>query len=417
MDERTKRILGVVAFLAATVVLGYLLYVVFLKQPVTVTPLPNANEQFPGGLPTAGVNTNQAGVNEPGQMLNINGQLVPANQVDTTPPSGVDTVARGSITKVTTVAPAQIQSLQISSDGRGVLGYNPTDGKFYRYQNGGTVALSDATFPNVKSLTWAPSGDAVVLKFPDNATILYDFKTKKQTTLPSHWQEFSFSADSKQLAFKSMALDRENRWLSVANSEGSQVQTIAPVGDNSANISVLWSPNKQVVGNYRESIDFDRSDLIFITTNGTELPSTIIEGRGFSGKYSPDGQYLFYSVYSSFTDMKPNLWVVTANGEQSGLVRVNLNLQTWSEKCAFADTQTVYCAVPRTLPRGAGLVPAVADSTPDDFYKIDLRNGSKTLIAVPDGQYTATDVTIGSDGRTLYFTDKQTSQPQQLQLR
>jgi len=415
MNERTKRILGIIAFLAATVVLGYILYLVFLKQPTPVTPTPNANEQFPGGLPTAGVN--QVGVNEAGQLLNINGQLVPASQVNVAPPSTVDTVARGGVTKITAVAPAQIQSLLASSDGRGVLGYNPTDGKFYRYQNGSTTALSDTAFPNVKSISWAPNGEKAVMKFPDNATILYDFKTKKQTTLPSHWQEFSFSTDSSALAFKSMALDRENRWLSVANNEGGQVQNIAPVGDNTANISIAWSPNKQVVGNYRESIDFDRSDLIFITTNGTELPSTIIEGRGFSGKYSPDGQYLFYSVYSSFTDMKPNLWIVTANGEQSGLVRVNLNLQTWSEKCAFADKQTVYCAVPQELPRGAGLVPAVADSTPDDFYKIDLRNGAKTLIAVPDGNYTATDVTVGSDGRTLYFTDKQTGQPQQLKLR
>ncbi len=416
MSDRTKRILFIIAFVLAAGLLAYALYFILFgatSTPTTPTNQINQGDDFSGGLPPA--NTGSGTV-----LLNVNGRLVPSDEVDTTPPatSTASPIARGGTTQVTQVSTTPIESMYRSSDGNNLVGYNPNDGKFYKYNADGSVtALSDDEFFNVDEVTWAPDSAKAIMKFPDGATIYYNFLTKEQKTLPNHWEEFDFSDDSTKIAFKNMRLDRENRWLSVANADGSQVRNIAPVGDNSSNISVLWSPTGQVVGNYRQSMDFDRQRLIFITTDGTELPAVVLQGRGLEQQYSPDGEFLFYSVYSSFTDLQPNLWFTTARGDQSGLLRVNLELNTWADKCAFADGQTVYCAVPQYLPKGAGLVPEVADSIPDDFYKIDLQSGAKTLIATTEDSYTAENIVVSQDGRNLFFTDTATGTAQQIRIR
>jgi len=53
----------------------------------------------------------------------------------------------------------------------------------------------------------------------------------------------------------------------------------------------------------------------------------------------------------------------------------------------------------------------VANNIPDQFYKIDLNTGAKTLLAKPVGdlsQYSASQVMVSDDGSTLYFVDKAT---------
>ena len=81
---------------------------------------------------------------------------------------------------------------------------------------------------------------------------------------------------------------------------------------------------------------------------------------------------------------------------------------------------TAYCAVPESLPEGAGYVPEVADNTPDLIYKIDLTTGAKTLLARPTGDrnnYTVEQLMVSSDGSVLYFVDKQTGRLYSIKLK
>jgi len=69
----------------------------------------------------------------------------------------------------------------------------------------------------------------------------------------------------------------------------------------------------------------------------------------------------------------------------------------------------MYCAVPKGLPRGAGLYPDIADSYNDNFYSVNLNTGAKTLIANPIGEqfgYSADNLFVSDDGHWLYFTDQ-----------
>jgi hypothetical protein len=84
-----------------------------------------------------------------------------------------------------------------------------------------------------------------------------------------------------------------------------------------------------------------------------------------------------------------------------------LKINTWAEKCAFANETTLYCAVPRSLPAGAGMSPE-SFSSYDDMYKIDTKTGLKTNIALGD-DYTINNITFDKTKNKLYFTDSNQS--------
>ncbi|MFA6534357.1 MAG: WD40 repeat domain-containing protein [Patescibacteria group bacterium] len=414
LSDRAKKIIYISLFILATLLLGFLLYYFILRVPAV--PPVNLNDlNQPGGvngLPSAGANVNRP------TYINVNGQLVPAGNINTTPPSSVSAVARGGLTAVKRINSSAITALTLASDGKNLQGYNPSDGKFYRYNADGTLtALSDEAFFDVQSVAWAPSGDKAILKYPDNSTVAYNFATKKQITFPKTWSDFDFSPDSEKLAFKNLGVDVENRWLSIAKDDGTGFRNLERLGDNEKVVDVNWSPSGQIVGTWTKQIDLERQYLYLIGQNQEQYPTTILEGGGYRGIWTPDSEHLLYSVYSSSTDLKPNLWLVTAKGETTGQLRINTGLATWADKCVFADSATAYCAVPQNLPSGAGLVPEVAASLPDDIYKIDITTNKKTLLAVPYGSYTVQNPTLSQDGKYLYFIDGNSKTLNQLRIK
>ncbi|MFA4833955.1 MAG: hypothetical protein WC619_03880, partial [Patescibacteria group bacterium] len=172
-----------------------------------------------------------------------------------------------------------------------------------------------------------------------------------------------------------------------------------------------------VIAMYTEGNDFDRQEVFFVGLNQENFKSTIVEGRGFQPQWSPKGDQLLYSVYSSNNDLKPMLWLVGAQGDNIGAGRKSLGLETWADKCTFASDTDLYCAVPRDLETGAGLFPELAENTPDRLYQIDMATGLKKLVAIPDGDYNMSDLIISEDGRNLYFTDKTTQRINKINLK
>ena len=203
-----------------------------------------------------------------------------------------------------------------------------------------------------------------------------------------------------------MGQTEETRWVAIADSDGSNALKIEHLGNEDARVHVNWSPQGQIVAMFRKSKAFDREDLYFLGQNDENFRSTVIEGRGFDGKWSSNGDKLLYSVYSSNSSYKPTLWIVQASGDNIGSNRRSLQLQTWVEKCSFADNNTIYCAVPRQLEEAAGIFPNEMDNSPSDIYKIDLNTGAKNRIAIPQGEHNIASVMASNDGRYLYFTSK-----------
>lgn len=409
--SRFKKVFLVLGFLAIVFIIGYLLWSFFFKTEV-VTPIATTTPGIISGLPTAGLGTTT------GITVGEGGVLPGGITIPTEVPAagGVSAVAVGGLTTTQTVTKNPTLGSTLSGDGN-VQYYDQKDGKFYKIDNqGNIVALSDKVFYDVDRIVWAPDKDQAIIQYPDGNKILYNFQTKTQVTLPSHWEDFSFSPDSSRIVSKSLGLDEENRYLVVSNDDGSKATALENIGTNDKNVTASWSPNNQIVAMYTEGVDFNRQEVYFVGLNGENFKSTMIEGRGFESKWSTTGDKLLYSVYSTDTNLNPQLWIVGASGDTIGSDRQSISLNTWAEKCTFASNNEVYCAVPETLEKGSGMFPELADKTKDNLYKINLTTGTKELIAIPNGAYNISEVMVPANKDALYFTDKTTNQIYKIDL-
>jgi hypothetical protein len=411
-----KKILIVAVFIVVTLGIGYLMYYVFFRPTAPIVNAPITNEVVtPGGLGRA--------LEGPPTPIEVSATQTQILAPSLTPPPQlppeISSVAKGDITWVGTLVDKQVSNSKLASNGKDISYYDSFDGKFYRVdENGNIVQLSDKTFKNVEKVSWSPTTDRAILEFPDGANVLFDFTSEKQYTLPQHWEGFSFSPNGDQIAGKSIGIDPDNRWLFVANPDGSGVKAIEPLGNNADKVEVNWSPNNQVIATSRtgQAMGFERQQILLVGQNHENFPGLTVEGQGFQSEWSTTGDRLLYSVYNSASDYKPLLWIVNAQGDNIGAGRRSLAVNTWADKCTFADNDTVYCAVPQTMETGAGFQPELFSSIPDSFYKIDLTTGLRSLVAVPYGSFTAENVAVTSDGGYLTFTNSRTGRLERLQL-
>lgn len=421
MPLNWKRILLLIIFLASVILFGYLLYYFFLKPAIPVTTTnTNTNEQ-PGALPGAGVNVNIPTITNtngalPGGGTGTNINLAPPPVSPTT--AIVSPVANGGLTEIKPLTTTGAYQPTLAADGNNAIYYDRATGLFYKITPEGQVSpLSNEVFFDVENVTWASDKEKAVLEYPDGSNIVYDFSNDQQITLPKHWEEFDFSPNSDQLVFKSMGSGSENRWLAIANTNGSEARKIEHLGDKDSTVHTAWSPNNQIIAMFREDKDFDRQDLYFVGLNNENFKSTVIEGRGFQGQWSDEGDKLLYSVYSSGSNYKPTLWIVEASGDNIGKNRRSLGLETWSDKCSFSNNNEVYCAVPKSLQEGAGIFHQELDNGPTDIYKIDLETGFKSKIAVPQTNHNISNIMVTENGNYLYFTSQTDGQLYKINLR
>ena len=78
--------------------------------------------------------------------------------------------------------------------------------------------------------------------------------------------------------------------------------------------------------------------------------------------------------------------------------------------------------MPQYLESGSGLYPSLAKTVPDEFYRVDLKTGIKTRLAVPVGAdgsrtFSASNVFVTPGDGALYFTDQISGQVYSLLLK
>lgn len=398
-----KRIIAIILFIGLTLGIGYAIYSLFFRAEGELIEVVNVNE--PGGV--GGLTPSQPGV-----------PVTPSVNGPVGLPPGVSPVADGGVTVVTPVAPVPTIGASISGSGQ-LNYYNRNDGKFYRLNNDGTTSsLSNKTFFNVSNAKFDPAGNKAIIEYPDGANVMFDFATNQQVTLPKHWEGFDFNPTGDQIVAKSVGIDPDARFLVVSNPDGSGARAVQELGENQDKVQTSWSPNNEVIATATTGRKFgvDRQEVYLLGQYGENFRSMIVEGLDFRPKWAPGGQQMIYSVAGSISDWKPQVWVVDAQGDNIGRNRRSIAINTWADKCTFSDQDTMYCAVPDELPRGAGLQPAIADNTPDTIYKINLNTGLQTKIAVPEGQHTVSEIMLTPDKKTLFFTDKGTGVLNKIQL-
>lgn len=400
MSPRLRTIFLTVVFIVIVGVIAYGMYALFFRstpQPApSPPPTPSVTPQFPE-FPTTGRRT---------PVTPTETGLQPTGTEAVKEP---DLVARGGLTSVRTVAGTSALFPIYRTNANDVVTYDRAKGQFFKTPlSGGTSApLSDRRFPQAVDAVWSPTGNQVIVGFPDEAKVFYDFATQKQATIPKQWKEIAFSKDGAQIAFKVMHDNPDKRWFAVGNPDGSDVQLVEPLGREAEKFIVSWSPTQQIAGLFARPKGFSRQEVFLVGLHGENFKSMLAEGSGLLPKWSPDGNQLLFSVHPYDLDqgLKPELWIVDATPDTVGQNRLQLNVKTWADKCVFEDSSHVICAVPRELPRGAGPYRLLADDVADDFYRIDTQTGLKTVIAQPDHDVRAENLQVMDNGQRLIFTD------------
>ncbi|OGL73488.1 hypothetical protein A3E39_04615 [Candidatus Uhrbacteria bacterium RIFCSPHIGHO2_12_FULL_60_25] len=397
MSERLKRILFVVFFILFTIVVAIVIYILFFKPKVAPPGPVEVPVVTPGELPGAGPAV-------PGvpTVPGVPGVLPPAAGVPGAPavalPPPQTVLLRDGVT----------QGVSPSADKTGARFYNPDDGKFYRVKpDGSTTALSDASFPNLDRVDWGKSSDQAIMTFPDGSNIHYDFRTQTQTTLPKHWEDFNFAPDDAQVVAKSNALTPASRYLIVSNPNGGNSQAIELLGNNADKTFPNWTPNNQIIAyaTVGEPKGFDRQEILLVGKNHENFRGLQVEGRGFTPLWSPSGKKLLYSVWNAASDYRPELWISGGDPDSINQNRTKLDVQTFANKCVWSTDETVICAVPSSLPTGAGLQPDLFTNIPDSFMQIDLSTGAKTNLGTPAGDLSVRNPVLTEDQAHVIFTD------------
>lgn len=422
-----KRIALILGFIFIVILFAYLLYRFFFATPPAPPIVPPPAEELP---PVTGLIPGERRISPPSLIEKKvrpapgpNEAIITPTEEITVPPTERALVLETARDPLNNPLPVrQIQedmniNPQLASDGRSIATFDSYTGEFLRIQPDGTPErMTDKTFVGAEKVTWSPDSTKAVMKFIDLSTVVYDFEKKKQYVLPEHWDEFTFSPDGKQLAFKSIPKAPENRWIVITNPDGSGPQLIAPMGDRNGTFEVSWSPSDQIVAYYRRGEDRDRQKIYFVGKYDENFKSMIVNGRSIVSQWSPGGEQLLYSGYTVDSELKPELWIIDAIGDSIGSNQRFLGVQTWADKCTFADTSTLYCAVPKELIRGAGLIRAAGDTGEDEIYKINTTNGYKERIASFDVKHTIQKIILSSDQSILYFVDKDSGNIFQIQL-
>ncbi|MBI2551280.1 hypothetical protein HYV73_02955 [Candidatus Uhrbacteria bacterium] len=407
MSAQTKRILSIISFLVLCGLIGFALWWVFFRVPAIVAPpvvVPPVVVKPPGG----------------GTLPGGGGER-PVTPVTPTE-AAVDTIAKGDVTKTTQLTTSAVLHPTLSGDGKSLNAYNPADGIFYRLQPDGSITqLSPQRFRGAQNVSWNKGGSKAVIEYPDGSNIIYDFQSQSQETLPAHWEDFAFSPVRDEVVAKSIGIDPNNRWLVIRSADGTSVSPIAALGENANKVITAWSPNDQVIG-FADTADqigggFGRELIIPIGKNNENFKGLTVEGLLFEPLWAPSGKQLLYSSVGDISENRPTLWLVDGSPSSLGEHRRTLGVNTWADKCSFGAGDTLYCAVPKALPANVGLQRALADTIPDNLYRINITTGHTELLAIPDTNTTIGNIIVSQDESTLYFQNAQTGLLETIRLK
>ncbi len=396
MTERAKFILRIALFIGVTILIAIALYFVFFRAPAPEVATTPGEVGAGGALPSAG--TGAPGTTPGGTTP---GGVTPTKL----PPSEI---AKGGETFTTLLTNTSIQSPTATTNGT-MAYYDPADGKFYTIDaNGNVVAMSQVSFPKADNVTFDAGATAAVIEFPDGSNVVYDFTTAQQITLPSHWQDFSFSGNGDQIAAKSIGIDESNRALVITNTDGTQTKVLTALGANDDKVTVSVSPSDNVLGfsdtGTSSSGSFGRHEMYLIGPDGSAAGMLIVDGTSFKNIWAPDGKNLLYSVADPNNLYKAVLWYADSQGDRNGVARRKMGISTTVDKCTFTTNTTAYCAVPREMPPGGGSNSSTISAF-DDLYKLNITTGNATLVATPAADTKMFSPSVSSDGANFFYTD------------
>ncbi|MFH1456504.1 MAG: hypothetical protein ABIF17_00105 [Patescibacteria group bacterium] len=417
-----KKLFIIVGFIVISLGLLFLLIWIFF---IPEKPGPGEPGYMPSGayLPEIGEGSNLQNLIDSGQLPSA--ENIPAKETETrTQQREPDTIARGYETYTLPITANKVIGMTLSSNKQGVAFYDKIDQQFYRLSADGKdkIPLSSEKFYNVQDVVWAPDATRAIITYPDGINVFYDFSTKKKVTLPTQLADIEFAPSTDKIGFKFDTSDPDSNFIGVAKPDGTQAQVLEETADQGRFFQVEFSPSEEVAAFYQQPTSANSSEIFLVGQQGENFKSFEINGTRFESKWSPKGTRLLYDVVMAERGFRPMLWTVSVSGSLVSSYKTNLGLYTWVNKCAFVSETEIYCAVPKSMPEGAGLYPESLDSADDVIYHIDLSANRKDIVADPvlqesDVEFKIASLEISSDKQFLFFFDKNSEKIYSIKLK
>ncbi|MCK5212267.1 hypothetical protein KAJ89_06200, partial [Candidatus Parcubacteria bacterium] len=157
---RYKNIFIITGFACLTILLGFLIYLFFLKPIISPPEEPGivADPGESGRLPVGEPGSGQ--VVDDGEIKPLPGE--PAKPI-TKPTSPI---AKGGLTETKPLNNVPSLSPTLSQDGSQIQYYDQSSGLFYRLdKDGEAVLMSNQVFHNVETITWSPQKNKAILEY------------------------------------------------------------------------------------------------------------------------------------------------------------------------------------------------------------------------------------------------------------
>ncbi len=302
------------------------------------------------------------------------------------------------------------------------LALNPAGDKvlFYKKDGGGLFTsdfsgknqekISNLTIVGLIEALWTKTGDRAAVFYLDRDTLkgFIQVGTSSVTALPQDIKSFSWSPDGKSLTYLTHRDARLN--LIITDSSGRNPKTLYSTLILDAQIS--WITPDRIAFQTAPS-GLAEGFLFTLSRSSGILARTLGPLFGLTSLWSPDGS----RVLIASTDSNGRNIGLTLH-DSSGKSLFNLTPSTLPEKCFWAKTNEIYCAVPQTI-----LVGAV---WPDDYLRGEVNTSDrivlfnlekKTVTEILSSDLDVSSIVVSKNQDYLFFIDREDGIPWSLKLK
>lgn len=375
--SRTKRVIWIFLGIIALGVLAYLAYLLILPTPAT----PDEERQTITGRPLVSPAIPQTSG--------------PDGRTGTIPLPDLPSIAEERLVRLTDFP---VVSPSLNKDETRVLFYKKSGGDLFASDFAGKIQekQTNLTIIGLMEAIWQRGGGRAVVRYADGDTVksFLQIGTSTIAMLPQDISTAAWSPDGSSLAY---AAPREGRLeITMTDAAGRNPRAVyrTPLTDASlawitADILVFAeAPSAAADGHF---FVWSRRDNSFVKMLGPQ--------RGLMGLWSPDGAT---ALVSGGKESALSLY------DRAKKESAPLSLSTLAEKCAWADTATLFCAVPKDIPSGITLPDAYlrGEFNPSDrIVTIDTKTRAVSPV-FDEGDFDMASILAAKDKKRLFFVNR-----------
>lgn len=232
----------------------------------------------------------------------------------------------------------------------------------------------------------SPAGDSVIYSFYDNRNdkkhAYLNFRKGESTPIAGELKSAAFSPRGDQAAYL------VSRRSSSGTDGGGEL--LISKGGNIVKRALKTRLGAAVVSwpsDFLSIVSYDKNGYgdLFVLKENSELNKILSYQYNLSVKWSPLGEKIVFSVKDE-TNLEQLFYKEVENDKPP----VPLGVSTGSSKCVWAGEEEVMCGVKNQA------------KVRDEFYRVNLTNGTRTLVATPSINLLTKEIALSRSGDTLF---------------